>query len=44
MKKFSIGKETELFNMWFKKKYNWIDRDVKRMMFKAWIARGRVKA
>jgi len=45
----NIGKETKDFYAWLRSKYNWVDSDVKRHMFKAWCARaskkrtGRVK-
>ena len=37
-----IGKETKEFHEWLRSKFNWIDNDVKRLMFKAWCGRAKL--
>ena len=39
----SIGQETKAFNTWLKEKFTWVDNDVKRLMFKTWMARASKK-
>ena len=34
-----IGDESKDFHAWLKNKYKWLDRDVKALMYRAWLAR-----
>ena len=38
----NIGKETKEFHKWLNDKFEWVDNDVKKFMFKAWRARAKL--
>ena len=37
-----IGRETKEFHKWKDENFNWVDDDVKKLMFKAWCGRARL--
>lgn len=39
----NIGKETKDFHIWLKEKFNWVDNDAKKLMFKSWCGRAKLR-